>query len=269
MNQLTELIQKVTKGMSLDALSYDTEKSITQQLVELDNQRPGLLKGFDCNICLNRGFITKYNAEKDLSYIVDCECVKTRKSLKNAEQSGMGELLSHKLRDFKATEPFQEVMRDITKGYILNARTEWFLALGQSGIGKSMICSSICNQRLKEFYQVKYMIWNEFVDRLKRMSYDLERDNYFDEYAKSEILYIDDLFKGKVTETDINYAFRLINERYNKNLVTIVSSELLLKDLREIDEAIAGRLKEKAKKYCIQVGKDSSKNYRLKDEVIL
>ena len=55
-----------------------------------------------------------------------------------------------------------------------------------------MICSSICNQRLKEFHQVKYMIWNEFVDRLKRMSYDLERDNYFDEYAKSEILYIDD-----------------------------------------------------------------------------
>jgi DNA replication protein DnaC len=113
------------------------------------------------------------------------------------------------------------------------------------------------------------MIWNEFVDRLKRMNYDLDRDSYFDEYAKAEILYIDDLFKGKVTETDVNYAFRLINERYNKNLVTIVSSELLLKDLREIDEAIAGRLKEKAKKYCIQVGKDSSKNYRLKDEVIL
>ena len=181
----------------------------------------------------------------------------------------MGELLSHKLRDFKATEPFQEVMRDITKGYILNARTEWFLGLGQSGIGKSMICSSICNQRLKEFHQVKYMIWNEFVDRLKRMNYDLERDSYFDEYAKAEILYIDDLFKGKVTETDVNYAFRLINERYNKNLVTIVSSELLLKDLREIDEAIAGRLKEKARNYCIQVGKDSGKNYRLKDEVIL
>ena len=112
--------------MSLDALSYDKEKSITQQLVELDNQRPGLLKGFDCNICLNRGFITKYNADEDLSYIVDCQCVKTRKSLKNAKESGMGELLSHKLRDFKATEPFQEVMRDITKGYILNARTEWF-----------------------------------------------------------------------------------------------------------------------------------------------
>ena len=50
MNQLTELIKRVTNEMNLDALSYDKEKSITQQLVELDNQRPGLLKGFDCNI---------------------------------------------------------------------------------------------------------------------------------------------------------------------------------------------------------------------------
>ena len=91
----------------------------------------------------------------------------------------------------------------------------------------------------------------------------------FNEYAKAEILYIDDLFKGKVTETDVNVAFQLINERYNTNLVTIVSSELLLKDLREIDEAIAGRLKEKAKSYCIQVAKDSSKNYRFKDEIVL
>ena len=160
-------------------------------------------------------------------------------------------------------------MRDITKGYILKARTEWFLALGQSGIGKTMICASICNQRLKEFHQVKYMIWNEFVDKLKRMSYDSDRDDFFNEYAKAEILYIDDLFKGKVTETDVNVAFQLINERYNTNLVTIVSSELLLKDLREIDEAIAGRLKEKAKSYCIQVAKDSSKNYRFKDEIVL
>ena len=43
--------------------------------------------------------------------------------------------------------------------------------------------------------------------------------------------------------------------------------------LNEIDEVALKQafywVKEKAKKYCIQVGKDSSKNYRLKDEVIL
>lgn len=260
---------KATSEMNLDYSYCDSDKTITEQLVELDNQRPGNLKGFECDKCLNRGFITHYHKESDTSYIVHCECMKVRKAMKNAELSGMGELLTYKLRDFKVTEPFQEVMRDITKGYILNAENEWFLALGQSGIGKSMICASICNQRLKEYHQVKYMIWNEFVDRLKRMKYDLDRDEYFNEYAKSEILYIDDLFKVKVTDSDVNIAFQLINERYNTNSVTIISSELLLNDLRDIDEAIAGRMKEKAKSYCIQVGKDSSKNYRFKDEVIL
>lgn len=249
---------------------YDpTGKTITQQLVELDNAKKGNLTGFDCQICLNKGFVSIYVAETDSSKIDDCECMKVRKSKKIAEQSNMGELLAHRLRDFKVTEPFQEVMRDKVKDYILNARTEWFLALGQSGCGKSMVCASICNQRLKEYRQVKYMIWNEFVDRLKRMKYDLDRDEFFNEYAKAEILYIDDLFKGKVTDSDVNIAFQLINERYNANSVTIISSELLLNDLRDIDEAIAGRMKEKAKSYCIQVGKDSSKNYRFKDEVIL
>ena len=261
-------MNKATNEMNSDC-SYSNDKSTTELLVELDNERTGNLKHFDCVKCKNRGFITKYNKANDTSFIVNCECLKIRNTVKNMNNSQLGELLTHKLRDFKAVEPFQKSMRDITKGYILKARTEWFLALGQSGIGKTMICASICNQRLKEFHQVKYMIWNEFVDKLKRMSYDSDRDDFFNEYAKAEILYIDDLFKGKVTETDVNVAFQLINERYNTNLVTIVSSELLLKDLREIDEAIAGRLKEKAKNYCIQVAKDSSKNYRFKDEIVL
>lgn len=261
-------MKQATNVTNLDSL-YSSGKTPTELLVELDNQKVGNLKNFECSECLNRGFISHYNKTNDTSYITECKCVKIRKTIKNAELSGMGELLQHKLRDFKAVEPFQEVMLNLTKGYILKARTEWFLALGQSGIGKTMVCSSICNQRLKEFRQVKYMIWNEFVDKLKRMNYDLERDNFFNEYAKAEILYIDDLFKGKVTETDINIAFQLINERYNTNSVTIISSELLLNDLRGIDEALAGRMKEKAKSYCIQVGKDSSKNYRFKNEVVL
>ncbi|MBQ8992619.1 MAG: ATP-binding protein, partial [Turicibacter sp.] len=266
MQSLSELMKKATSEMNLD-YSYSKDKSTTELLVELDNERTGSLKGFECDKCLNRGFITHYHKETDSSYIVHCECMKVRKAMKNAEMSGMGELLSYKLRDFKAVEPFQIAMRDKVKDYILKADTEWFMALGQSGIGKSMVCASICNQRLKEYRQVKYMIWNEFVDRLKRMKYDLDRDEFFNEYAKAEILYIDDLFKGKVTDSDVNIAFQLINERYNTNSVTIISSELLLNDLRDIDEAIAGRMKEKAKSYCIQVGKDSSKNYRFKDEV--
>lgn len=268
-----------------------TGKTITQQLVELDNQRKGNLKGFDCELCLNRGFITFYRQETDTSFIDDCECMKIRRSEKNAEDSGMKELLNHRLRSFDAKEEFQKNMKEKAKDYILNAYNskEWFLALGQSGCGKTHLCSAICNERMthydedrRRYMQVKYMIWNDFVDRLKRMNYDLDRDRYFHEYSKAEVLYIDDFLKGKFTDTDLNYAFQLINYRYNNDLVTIISSELLMNDLRKSDEAIAGRMKQKAtkkiktedggietKNYVIQIGKDESKNYRFKDEVIL
>ena len=78
------------------------------------------------------------------------------------------------------------------------------------------------------------------------------------------------LILKKSIDADLNYAFQLINYRYNNDLVTIVSSELLMSDLRKIDEAIAGRMKQKAtNRYMVQIGRDENKNYRFKDEVIL
>ena len=282
MKSLSQLALKLSKEIDWDSKltdSYDAgEKTITQQLVELDNQRTGNLKDFDCDLCLNRGFITYYDKDNDTSYIDDCECMKVRKSKKNAEESGMKELLSHKLRFFDAVEPFQVEMKEKAKDYILNAHKskEWFLALGQSGCGKTHICSSICNERmthyderLKRYTQVKYMIWNEFVEHLKKMKYDLDQEEYFNSFAKAEILYIDDLFKGKVTETDLNYAYRLINHRYNNNLVTVVSSELLMNELIDLDAAIAGRMNEKAKNYKLQIGRNAKRNYRFKEGEIL
>lgn len=257
---------------------YDaTNKTITQQLVELDNLKKGNLTGLDCEVCRNKGFISIYIPETDSSKIDDCECMKVRKSQKNAEQSGMGELLSHRLRDFKATEPFQVVMRDKVKDYILNARTEWFLALGQSGCGKTMICSSICNERMtrydedqRKYTQVKYMIWNDYVEKMNKLRFEFDRDHYFYDHAKAELLYIDDLFKGRHTDNDIKLAFDLINYRYNNNLPTIISSEMTIDEIRNLDEALAGRMFQKAtERFTVQVGKDEDKNYRFKGLVTL
>ena len=130
----------------------------------------------------------------------------------------MKDLLSHKLRFFDATEPFQVEMKEKAKDYILNAHRskEWFLALGQSGCGKTHICSSICNERMthydedrKRYTQVKYMIWNDFVDKLKRMNYDLDRDDYFNEYSKAEVLYIDDFLKREIHRCRLKLCFQI------------------------------------------------------------
>ena len=98
-----------------------------------------------------------------------------------------------------------------------------------------------------------------------------------DEFKRVDVLYIDDLFKTgkapdggflKVTGADVNVAFEIINFRYNNpGLLTIISSELTEDELIDIDEAIGGRIYERAKAFTI--GKSRDRNYRIKKSVTL
>jgi DNA replication protein DnaC len=98
-----------------------------------------------------------------------------------------------------------------------------------------------------------------------------------DKYKTAEVLYIDDLFKTgksqdnsnpKPTAADINYAFEIINYRYNNpSLLTIISSELSEDELIDIDEALGGRIYERAK--AITIAKDRRRNYRIRKAVTL
>ena len=77
------------------------------------------------------------------------------------------------------------------------------------------------------------------------------------------VLYIDDLFKGAVSEQDVSLMFDLLNHRYNANKTTIITSERTVEELANIDVALAGRIKERCGKYLKQVVGDG-KNYRFK-----
>ena len=70
------------------------------------------------------------------------------------------------------------------------------------------------------------------------------------------------------TPADVNVAFEIINYRYNNpSLLTIISSELTEADLLDIDEAVAGRIFERAK--SISISKNRDRNYRIKKAVTL
>jgi DNA replication protein DnaC len=86
-----------------------------------------------------------------------------------------------------------------------------------------------------------------------------------EDYKNCEVLYIDDFFKNEnITSADLRIANEIINFRCVANKRTLISSERLVKDLMEIDEAVIGRMVEKAEEYLTEiVGKE--KNYRLKD----
>ena len=282
MQSLSNLMGNMTQ---VDENYYKmTEEEKVQHFVDVDNSRVGDLNkdGFDCKVCLNKGWIAVVH--KEPTYVTQatklCDCLEVRKMIHNAKNSGMGDLLDHRLEKFIVNEEWQRSVLELANQYLDSNSDNWFAILGQSGAGKTMICSAIANRLLKRYKKVKFMTWTEFTEKLKRMRFDADRDKYFEEFSKAEVLYIDDFLKGSITAddagrlksnaTDVKYAFQLINERYNKRLVTIISSEYLIDDIREyVDEAVAGRINERCKEFCLQIRKDKNKNYRFKQGVVL
>ena len=263
-SEALEFLNRMAKLHSPNGDIYDGGRNADEILTEIDSKRLYKPSGYDCPICLNKGGKSSYNPSTRQSWWEPCKCMQNKKTLSNIEKSGLGELLNYRVNDFEATTDYQKDMKSKAVNYIRNATNEWFLALGQPGCGKTMLCSAICNQRLKEGKAVKYMIWNEFMSALKNMKYEDDRNEYYHEYLKADILYIDDLLKGNPTDYELKTAFETINYRYNNNMPTIISSELLIDDLRDLDEATASRMYQRAKGYVISIAKDKNKNYRFK-----
>ena len=83
------------------------------------------------------------------------------------------------------------------------------------------------------------------------------------------VLYIDDLLKTQgnkpPNEQDYQIALEIINARYcDPALLTIISTELTLSEVCAIDEALGGRIAERASKYTLQIARKDGRNYRLR-----
>ena len=89
-----------------------------------------------------------------------------------------------------------------------------------------------------------------------------EYDKLMNTYKNSKVLLVDDLFKGNVTQSDLNIFFEIVNHRYFNNLPMIISTEMLMDELLKVDEAIGSRLMEMCGEYSVEL-KGSKLNYRI------
>lgn len=218
----------------------------------------------NCTKCNNTGWII-YNDKDGYETAKQCECVKQRQSLARLERSGLGGLLDKYTFDrYKADFPFQKELLTKAKNY-LNEKDKWFVVLGQSGAGKSMICTAICGELLKK-HEVRFMSWLTESVKLKQNVNNAEvYEPLMEDYKNCEILYIDDFFKNEnLSSADLRIANDIINYRCVANKQTLISSERLVKDLIEIDQAIIGRMVEMSEEYVTEII-GAEKNYRLKD----
>lgn len=237
--------------------------------------------GYNCPKCRNKGHI--YLAEGDGfgGYRLvsrSCDCQKIRRSLSQLRRSGLEHIIkSCTFARFNTSEPWQESIKAAATDFAREP-AGWFFIGGQSGSGKSHICCAICRELLYAGKSFAYLAWRENAAELKRLVNDPDRyPEKINRYKTADVLYIDDLFKtgaerdgGKPqpTAADINLAFEIVNYRYqNPQLVTVISSELLTGELLSADEAVFGRILERAGRYALNVDRDRKRNYRLRGGV--
>ena len=268
------LTQTIFQKLDTASAPLFDRQAYEQTRVDSLNATVGNLTGYDCPICKNKGevFVLRPPEAGGGIVAIPCRCDGLRRSLRKLEASGMGGFIRQcSFSAFQARERWQQVLLDTARAYAENPQG-WLVMLGQSGSGKTHLCTAVCYELILQGRQVSYFPWREESARLKAAQPE-SRDNLLSEWKDAEVLYIDDLFKtgrgsdGSRTPTtaDINLAFEILNYRYCRQLPTILSSEYHIEELLDMDEALAGRIRERAGKNLCLIRRDRKRNYRLRN----
>ena len=206
------------------------------------------LDNVDCDKCDNIGQIP-WMDENRIMHCRECECMKRRRSIRRLENSGLKKMVQKYSFDNYQT-PSKEYMKIKAKAMeFAKTPAEWFFICGKPGSGKTHICTAVCSWLLDADWSLRYFLWRTDAAELKSMVN--EREAYkkaMNRLRNAPVLYIDDLFKGSISDGDVNLAFSILNDRYNSTgKKTIISTELTIDEITEIDDAIAGRIRERSR----------------------
>lgn len=211
-------------------------------------------------------------SEKGQPIARSCECRNKKIIQQQWQEAGINiEMTKQTFSNFKIWNDSSKLMKESAAAYysdfenIRKQRNNSIIFAGQVGSGKSHISIALAINFIKQDISVVYMPYRDVMTEIKQNVMD--DGNYkklLAKYQKCRLLLIDDLFKGKITQSDINIMFEIINYRYLNYLPMIISSEFSINKLLEFDEAIGSRIYEMCKSYVIQIKKDINNNYRLK-----
>lgn len=292
MEGLQEIAKRILPGgLSCDLAPEEASRVLAQIKADTFNasrgdlNEEGPLGGMNCPKCLNRGFImaaVEVNSCQYETRVRECGCMVVRRNVRRLERSGLKDVTRmYTFKKYQADEAWQEKIKLAAMDYVTdvkNGENGWFFIGGQSGCGKTHICTAIAVQLLKNQMDLRYMVWRDEARKLKAVANSPEYTAMLDEFKQVKVLYIDDFLKAgrdsfgsmKPTEADVALAFELLNYRNNnRDLLTIISSELTLEEIADIDEAIAGRIAQNAERHRLVIARKPGRNYRLKGVVEL
>lgn len=226
---------------------------------------------YKCSICHDTGWIlTRQEHAQPLAH--PCECTKRRQSKKQWKSCGLNpEMHEYTFTSIKVWNEASKNAKDTAVAYytdfnnIRKKRINSIILCGQVGSGKTHLSIALSLNFIKTGINVVYMPYRDTVTSIKQNICDNEYySKTISRFQKCDILLIDDLFKGKVSESDINIMFEIINYRYLNFMPVIVSSEFPIEKILDFDEGIGSRIYEMCRDYIVENKRDFKNNYRLR-----
>lgn len=224
-----------------------------------------------CPYCGGTTWIEK-KSENSNSIMTRCKCFELMQVKEIWDKSDLKiEDITKTYKNYETDTKIQRDMLDTATSYFLrfdrikNQEQNSIMLLGSPGVGKTHLLQATAVKLIKEKkIGVVYMSYVEVMTKLKQLKNDgPEYQNLINKYKNADVLFLDDLLKGKVTESDILVSFEIINFRINKHLPMLISSELTIDELIGYDRATTGRLFNASKGFIMQVT-GAENDYRLK-----
>ena len=224
---------------------------------------------YECDICKDTEFI--YSVKDGYEVATRCTCYALKQAKRMIERSGISEEFQKKTFDNFLTknnrklEIAKEKAIEYTHTFLdcEKDRQNSILLSGQVGAGKTHLGTAICSSLMNEGVAVIYMAYRNAVTKIKQNLLDEQAYNKeLKNYLNARVLYIDDFLKGKLTESDINIMYEIVNYRYMNNMPMIISTEKSPIELVGFDEAVGSRIIEMCRGYIVHFeGKEL--NHRL------
>ncbi|MED4844108.1 ATP-binding protein [Bacillus atrophaeus] len=222
---------------------------------------------YDCPTCKDQ---LGYLEDRDGYEVwVRCKCVEWRRIRKLMNSSDItAEFEKLQFKNFtKEGKPdviadAYECAVDYYKDFenIRGGRKNSMALLGQPGSGKTHLLTAVANKLIKSNnVPVQYFPYvegfNDLKDDFDKLEEKLKR------MKEVDVLFIDDLFKpvgGKprATEWQLEQMYSVINYRYLNHKPILISSELDIERIVQIDEALGTRIYEMCSDYIVIIEGD-------------
>lgn len=161
---------------------------------------------------------------------------------------------------FKVAQSYVIAFKEIRK-----TKHNGIALYGNSGSGKTHLLAAVSNNLLSKGIEVFYFPWVEGIKELTNAEKGKVQD-IIHRMQQCEVLFLDDLFKGRGKPTDFQFeiAWSALNYRYLNNKPILVSTERSISDLLDIDEAMGSRIGEVTKNHMAIInGSREEMNYRI------